>query len=199
MKSALTTVALAIATAALIVAILGDGRELPPRPVSIVGTIFVYGAPPPATPEEMLREADAVIVASYTGQHRLIERREGRFPWVYSTNYQFEIVETLKVHRLLPTGSRSRIDVRLHGGDRELPTRIERIVLHQANALQPDHTYVVFFARNWKRPELYLAWGAAGLYDITGKIVEPVERLNRRYADRSVAAFLGDLRKARSR
>jgi len=158
-------------------------------------TVFVDGSPPPASPAEMLREADAVIVARYTGKSRLIARgTPGASPVVDSTNYTFEILETLKFDPLLPPGVEPQIEVNLTGGDRALPTHIERTKIAHTESLSPRHTYVVFLKRNRVRAELYLAWGAAGLYDITENRVRPIERERRRHEDMPVSAFLDVLR-----
>ena len=197
MKGAITTVVLAITTAGLVIAILGDGRDVVSvqKPVR-ESIVFVDYAVPPlsAPPGQLLREAAAVIVARYTGKHRPILRgTPERF--IPSTAYEFETVEVLKRHPLLPTGG--RIDVKLVGGHREFRTHIERTSLVGAAPLRPDHTYVVFFDRNRVRPELYLAWAAESLYDITGSMVEPVERRRRRHENLTVDAFLDMLRTAK--
>jgi len=197
MKGAITTAALAIATAALIVALLGDTREISFLKPFGDGIVWVNYSPAPKSPGEMVREAAAVIVAKYTGKQRLLEtRREFAVDHVYSIKYEFEILETLKSDPLLPSGDRARLDIDLSEEERRTATHVMRTRLADAAPLRPDRTYVVFLARNSVRPELYLAWVADGLYDVTAASVEPVNRRNRRHENLSAKAFLDILRQA---
>jgi hypothetical protein len=145
----------------------------------------------------MVREAAAVVVAKYTGKERLVEsHKEWGVDRLYSINYELEILETLKFDPLLPSGARARLDDNLSEEQRRTATRVMRTRLADAIPLRPGHTYVAFFARNTVRPELYLAWMADGLYDITRSTVEPVKRGNRRHENLSAAAFIDILRQA---
>jgi hypothetical protein len=181
-------VALAVLASAVGVAAQKPVRELP---------IFINGPLPPASPAEMIRAADAVIVARYTGTNRLVARgTRGASKAVDSTDYAFEILEVLKFDPLLPPGVEPQIDIRLEGGDRELPTRIERTAIAHTEPLIPHHRYAVFLSRNTVRDELYLAWAGASLYDITSDTVRSLDRERRRQEGMPVAEFLDALRAA---
>jgi hypothetical protein len=199
MKSALMTTALALATTALIAAVLGDRREISFRkPLDGEGVVFVDSSNRrPESTAEMVREAAAIVVARYTGRQRLVGLHEvATTVRTYSINYEFEILETLKFHPLLPSNPRARVGIDLREQERRTATGVFRTKLADAVPLRPHHTYVAFFARNYVRPELYLAWMADSLYDVTGSTVEPVNRGDRSRANLSAAAFLDILRQA---
>ena len=149
MKDAMTTTALALATTALIVAVLGDMREISFRKhVDQRGIVFVDGTGPPGSTADMVREAAAVVVARYTGRQRLEGSHEVAIrDRYYSINYEFEILETLKSDPLLPSGTRTRLEINLREQERRAATGVMRTSLAGAVPLRPDHTYVAFFAR----------------------------------------------------
>jgi len=187
-------VALRFASATTVAALVFAGGCSEPiqKPVR-EGLMFVDGERVPPTPAEMLRDADGVIVARYTGKSRLIDKgATGDF----STNYTFEITETLKPNRLLPTAG-APVDINLPGGDKEFATYVERIRVAHTEPLYSSHTYVVFLSRNTVRPELYVSWNMRSLFDITGGVVKPIDLEDRRQEGLSAGVFLEALRKAR--
>ena len=182
MKSAMTTTALAFVTTALIVAVLDDGREISFRkPLDAEGVVFVDSSNPrPESTPEMMREAAAIVVARHTGRQRLVGLPEvGIRAGAYSITHEFEILDTLKSHPLLPSGPRARLDIDLREQEHRTATGIMRTRLFDAVPL---------------RPELYLAWMAGSLYDVTGSTVEPVQRGP--HETLSSQAFLDLLRQA---
>jgi hypothetical protein len=155
--------------------------------------VIVDGQGPPASLAEMARSADGIVVARYTGRSRLIPRGspEGLIG-IEVTSFAFEVTETVK--GLLPVGD--ELEVRMIGGDQERSDHIRRTRVAGTDPLRPGHQYVVFLTFNPVRNELRLAWGAAGLYDVTTSTVRGVERQRRLRDGESVTAFLEALRSA---
>ena len=149
---------------------------------------------PPATAPEMVASADAVIVAQWTGQARAGERTSPDGLLLPTrTFYTFRVEEVIKNHPSLPPLGQE-IEFWLPGGDRELPTRIERVRDPKTGDLRPSGRYVLFADHSVRTGELYLAWGPLGVYEITNGRVAALRLDWPRHDGKDAGAFLREIR-----
>jgi ABC-type tungstate transport system permease subunit len=141
--------------------------------------VFVDSAGPPANLQEMKSQADAVVVARYTGTSREISWLRGRRadpPAVAFERWgEFEILDILKPHAVIPpVGMRAEIVV--PGSYQEFPTYVLHTLADGVEEPEQGHTYVIFLAVGRWRSERSLrsAWNAYSIIDISGPSTKPL-------------------------
>ena len=177
--------------AALFVSVVAGAQ----KPV-VEEPLFVDGSGPPATLAAMVKGADAVVVATYQRQARLVPgRREGDL--IFSI-HAFEIVEVLKFSAAVGT-SGDTLEVGFVGGVAEYRDRIVRQYTRGVSPLVPHRTYLIFLRWVPGRAEgdLVPAWSVGGIFDISEGRVQSLDEHGRRFENRGTASFVGDIRKAR--
>ena len=137
----------------------------------------------------MVRVADAVVVARYTGRSQLVTS-----PGVDCTKFAFEIMEIVK--GVLPTVVGDELQVQMIGGDREFSDHIRRTRVAETEPLRRGREDVMFLRFNPVKNDFGLAWASAGLYDVTAGKIRAVERGIPRHDGESTAVFLEALRNA---
>jgi hypothetical protein len=152
---------------------------------------------PPETAREMVSRAAAVVVAEWGGQSRLVESgvSGAGIPLPKMTAYTFRILEIVKLDPLLPSVGDS-IDFTVIGGEKELPTRVERTKNRDALDFVPHHRYVIFIGRDSNTSELYLMWGLLGVYDITSRTVTSLSPAWRRHDGTDATSFVSEVKAA---
>lgn len=128
--------------------------------------VFVDYAPPPAELGDMAADAAAIVRATYTGKQRLVETAFPGGATLRWTDHTFQVVEVLKRHHLLPLVG-DTLQISLPGGDKEYSTYVLRTIPADTDRLKPNGTYLLFLEWNLRKNELEIAWGPAGIYDIT--------------------------------
>jgi hypothetical protein len=127
---------------------------------------FVDGKPAPTTIAGLKAHADAVLLVTYSGQHRTLPCER---PYCLTSSlYAFEIREILKSHSELPNGRR-RFRLKLIGGIEESPTLVTYSFVWGRRDPLPLHRYVIF-ARRWENawiPATGHAGGKDSIYDVT--------------------------------
>jgi hypothetical protein len=162
----------------------------------IIEELFtVHSSAPPSTIGEMTAAASAVIIATYAGQSRLIDSTHGTSaPRLRLSAHRFRIERIVKLHHYLPFAGNDA-EYAMRGGDREYATHISRERNEHHDILVAGHTYVLFLATHELTGELGIAWGGAGLFDITNHRIFAIDRRVRHY-DGPAAPFLTALEAA---
>jgi hypothetical protein len=185
-------VSVAIAAALCQPAFAAAQKPLKEEPLWVSGTVA------PANPAEMKAAADVVLLARYTGQHRLKEA-SGR-PEPVATTHTFEVIEVLKGAGVALSAT-DTVDVEMLGGIVEHPTFTVSTRLQGQESLVPNRRYVLFLTPLPQRPGTVFrpTWGNAGegVFDITGERVRPLSTTRRQQRGMSRTTFLEELRDAR--
>jgi hypothetical protein len=150
--------------------------------------VHVDTSRPPSTGAALARESAAVVVARYAGQSRLVDESANG---PMRTFYTFEIEEIVKHSAYLLS---DRLEIALHGGEKEFPTHIERTLIDGAEPIKKNHSYIIFLALNLTTNRLYVAYETAGLYDITGGRISAVQHSRARDNGKAVSRFIDELR-----
>jgi hypothetical protein len=99
----------------------------------------------------------------------------------------------VKLHHELPLVG-SDLELELLGGDKELPTYIERMRDPETRELKKNGRLVLFLSSNWNRNSLQLAWGPLGIYDITDGLVTSLRTGWRAHDNKAANVFLTEVR-----
>jgi hypothetical protein len=155
---------------------------------------YVDGPTAPTDLTAMLNRVAAVVVGHYTGKSRFIQETDPARAPIVMTGYFFQILEIIKADPLLPPVG-GTLEVKLIGGDIELPTLIERKRVDGTSLPQPNGTYAIFLIRDHAGQELWPAFtGYGGLYEVGSGQVVPLGRSGSAHAKKDAQSFLTDLR-----
>jgi len=147
------------------VALLVQSTYKPDAPVEESG-MFVDGEPAPTTIAGLKAHADAVLLVTYSGQHRTLACERPYCP--VSSLYAFEIRETLKSHAELSNGVR-RFWLELPGGIEESRGFVTHTFVYGRRDPIPLHRYIIFAVRYGNRwiPATGHAGGKDSIYDVS--------------------------------
>jgi hypothetical protein len=162
--------------------------------------ITVDGSGPPPTLQQMVSDADAVIVARYTGRSREFPgpASPGTGPALpgFERLGAFEILEVVKPHPAVPDAG-GDVEIVVPGSYQEFPSYI----LHTADADVGEpvagRTYVIFVRHRGSLSEgnLRPVWFKHGMYDVSGDRVTSLGRPWLAFRDQTPAQFLAALRR----
>lgn len=175
-----------------VVVLLVKGTYKPVAPVYESG-MFVDGQPAPETIADSKADADAVVLVTYSGQHRTLACRP---PCLISSLYVFEIREVLKSHPALSKSGR-RFMLELFGGVEESPAFVTRTFVYGRRDPIRGRRYVIF-ARRWRNtwiPATGNAGGGDSIYDVSGERATSLATSWDNTSPRLSREFLDELRR----
>jgi len=159
--------------------------------------LFVDGMGPPRTVREMKAAADAVVVARYTGISHEFPDRPARSQGAALPKFErlgeFEVLEVVKPHSVMPSSGRIETDV--PGSYQEFPRYILHTYADGVDEPLPGRTYVVFLRYLGSRSEgtWRSAWPGYSFYDVSGDYPKGLAR-GFEFRERTTKGFLDDLR-----
>jgi hypothetical protein len=153
--------------------------------------MFVTYRPSPSSLSEMAMQAQSVVVASYGGASRFVNRSSVASVPLVMTGFTLQVERVLKNTGETVLQVSTPFEIFIEGGEHELPDRVRRLTVQGIEPLKPNHRYVVFLKEN-SRGELTLPWGPYSIFDVTsgrvGSLIDNAE--GRRFDGKVLAEFL---------
>lgn len=174
-----------IALTSLLCGIQVAGTALEQKPIREERT-HLLGSLPPATPEEMAAQAEAVVIARNRGPVETVERPAGGLLVTY---HSLEVLDVLKGHAHVPAPG-GLLHLGVHGGEKELPEYVRRVTVAGARGLLRNRTYVVFLNWNPHVGEPVLPWGAASLFDVSDGYVHALADVAKSHDGGTAKSFI---------